>query len=253
MNKALKPIKDATPALFEDFSNADSGLQGVEARDLIIPRLTVLQALSPQLNKKRSEYVEGAEAGMICDVATGDVWEAIDLIFCQYSRAFLEWAPRSSGTGLIANHGRNPSILEKCTVNDRRQHVTAEGNIIAETAQWFCLNLTAGGRRSFLPLASTGLKVSRQLMMKIMAEKLADKNGAEFTPPIYFRSWKAEVTSQSNNQGEWYSWRFTPGEVITTIDPSKKLLVEAKKFCAEANEGKVTGAHEETEDASERM
>jgi len=246
-NKAVAVAEDNLPVNFEDFSGP-SGMENVTSRDLIIPRITMLQALSPQVQKKKAEFIPGAEPGMFCDVATGEIWPAIELVFCHYSRVFLEWAPRSSGKGLVANHGMDASVLEKCEKDEKGRPITKEGNLISETAQWMCINLTANGRRSFLPLASTSLKASRQLMMKIQAERLVGKDGREFTPPIYFRSWIAEATEQSNNDGDWFGYRFSPGKVITEIDPSKELLKAAKKFCDEAAKGIVQGAAESAED-----
>jgi len=58
---------------FEDF--AGSGLEGVGADDLLVPRLGVLQALSPQLKKTKSEYIPEAEEGDIADLGTGDLYK----------------------------------------------------------------------------------------------------------------------------------------------------------------------------------
>jgi hypothetical protein len=46
----------------QDFeAHAAAGMEDVSSKDVIIPRLTLLQTLSPQLNKKKGEYIEGAD------------------------------------------------------------------------------------------------------------------------------------------------------------------------------------------------
>jgi hypothetical protein len=131
----------------QDFeAHAAAGMEDVSSKDVIIPRLTLLQTLSPQLNKKKGEYIEGADIGMICDLGTGDLFPD-DLLFLpvHYRKDFLEWAPRSTGKGLIAIH-TDPRVLDTCKKDEKNKMVLPNGNYIAETAQWFGLNLSAGRR-----------------------------------------------------------------------------------------------------------
>ena len=223
---------------------AATGLEAVTAADLMIPRLTILQSLSPQLSKSQPEFVEGAEAGDFCDCGTGDVFkETVEIVPVFFARVFLEWAPRASGKGLVKNHGLDASILERCDRDDKGRHLLkgGAGNYIAETAQYFCLNLSSGRRRSFIPLASTQLRASRRWMTLLTAEKIAGSNGREFTPPIFYRSWVASVRETSNNEGSWFMWHFEPGDPILSIDPQRGLLEEAKGFYEAAKKNLVTG------------
>lgn len=231
------------PANFtdDDFASLPTGMENVTSRDLIIPRLTILQALSPQLNKAKPEYIKGAEAGMFCDTATGDLFNEIELLPVYYAMVYLEWAPRSTGKGLVANHGTDASCLAAARPDDKRRMVLPNGNYIAETATYFVLNLTAGGRPSFIPLTSTQLKSARKWMTLLANMKLKRSDGSEFTPPIFFQSWKATVAEQSNNEGSWFGWKFEPGTKVLEIDPTKGLLERARKFCDEAREGIVQG------------
>jgi tetratricopeptide (TPR) repeat protein len=54
---------------------AGLGLENVTSRDLIIPRLTIIQALSPQVKSNKPEYIAGAKVGDICDVSTGELFD----------------------------------------------------------------------------------------------------------------------------------------------------------------------------------
>jgi hypothetical protein len=147
----------------QDFeAHAAAGMEDVSSKDVIIPRLTLLQTLSPQLNKKKGEYIEGADIGMICDLGTGDLFPD-DLLFLpvHYRKDFLEWAPRSTGKGLIAIH-TDPRVLDTCKKDEKNKMVLPNGNYIAETAQWFGLNLSAGRRPCYIPMTSTQLKRSRE-------------------------------------------------------------------------------------------
>lgn len=248
----IAPNKSTELAVIGDeFAGMASGLENVTANDIIIPRIGILQALSPQLQKNKPEFIKGAAAGMFCDTATLELYEDELLVIpCFYAKVFLEWAPRASGKGLVHNHGTDATVLEKCTPDDKGRQVLANGNYIAETATYYVLNMSAGGRRSFIPMTSTQLKASRRWMTQITAEKLKRSNGVEFTPPIFFRSWKATPVEQSNAEGSWFGWKFEPGQNIMELDPTKSLLREAQEFYQQARDGLVRGDLNVEEEAS---
>jgi hypothetical protein len=62
----------AVPSVFLD--DANSGLETLTADDITIPRLKVLQAMSPEVMKSDSKYVEGASAGDIINTVTSKLY-----------------------------------------------------------------------------------------------------------------------------------------------------------------------------------
>jgi hypothetical protein len=44
--------------LFADY--ADAGFENVTNNDILIPRISILQDLSPQVKEEKAEYIEGA-------------------------------------------------------------------------------------------------------------------------------------------------------------------------------------------------
>ncbi len=209
-----KPSKEVTtrkstaladPDGFSELAGA--GLENVGASDLLVPRLTILQDLSPQLKKAKTEFIKGAEAGNICDVGTGEVYpDGIMFLPVFYRKDYLEWAPRNTGKGLVQIHS-DPIILDQCTRDDKNKPILENGNYIAETAQFFGLNLSADGRKSFIPMASTQLKKARKWLTVSTGERLQRKDGTKFTPPLFYRCYKLTTALESNNDGEWYGWK----------------------------------------------
>lgn len=235
------PSKSNVPAEFlAEIDSGATGLENVTSRDLIIPRITILQALSPQLNRKKSEFIQGAEMGDFCDTALGDVYKEMILVPCYYATILLEWAPRETGKGLVANHGMNRDILKDCRKDEKQRNWHGD-NLVSETATFYCLNITAGGRRVFVPLSSTNMKAARRWLTLITNERVLRADGSEFTPPIFYRGWKATKTEESNSQGDWFGWKFDPDQTIFELDPSKNLLLAAKEFMEQARSGLVSG------------
>lgn len=189
---------------------ANAGRENVTTRDMIIPRLAILQKLSPQIDKKNggAQFIEGAEVGDIVDVTTGDLFkEGLHFLPCYFITQWLEWAPRKSGKGLIATHD-DDKVLQGCTQNDKKQWVNKAGNYIAQTAQFYGLNLSVEGvpRPSFIPMASSQLKAARKWNTLAGSELLTRKDGSSFIAPLFYRTYELTSGEESNSEGDWMGW-----------------------------------------------
>jgi len=224
---AKKPTNELVPAeqgnnqivAADDFfsSNAGAGLDNVTAKDLLVPRLTILQSLSPQLKPRDAAYIEGAKVGDICDVGTGAIFQSIMFLPVYYRKDYLEWAPRSSGGGLVAVHS-DPAILEQTERNDKKQPLLANGNLISETAQFFGFNLSNNRQMCFVPMASTQLKKARKWITLAASEELQRKDGSTFTPPLFYRAYELGTAEESNAQGDWAGWTVNRGPSLPEMD-----------------------------------
>ena len=57
------------------------GNENVGTDDLVIPRLILLQKISPELDKNEASYIEGAEAGQFANSLTREVYgDLIDIV-----------------------------------------------------------------------------------------------------------------------------------------------------------------------------
>jgi hypothetical protein len=233
---------DTAVAALDDFENyAGAGFENVTTADLLVPRLTILQSLSPQLNKKKTDYIEGGEVGHICDVGTGDLFpDGILFLPVFYRKDYLEWAPRASGQGLVAIHS-DPAIVDQATRNDKKQFILPNGNLLSETAQFFGLNLSAGGRKSFIPMTSTQLKKGRKWLTMSTGEKLKRADGSEFTPPLFYRTYLLTTAEESNAEGEWSGWKVARGPALPEVEGFDwhQLKEECIKFLEDLRKGQA--------------
>lgn len=210
------------------------GLEEVKASDLIIPRITILQALSPQLQKSKPEFIKGATAGQICDLSLSKLFDEITFIPVHYKKNYIEWAPRNSGKGLVKIHD-DPRILDMCTRNDRNQPIMPNKNYIQETAQFFGFNVSDSFRRVFIPMASTQLKKAKKWLTMATEEKMPLRDGRMITPPLFFRSYNLSVGEESNSEGEWFGWRIEPADTVQQVCESAEIdlrtfMEQAKEF-----------------------
>ena len=216
---------------------AGEGFENVTQKDLLIPRITILQKLSPQLSSRKPEYIKGATEGLFCDVATSDTFPNIDFLPVLFRVDYLEWAPRASGKGLVAIHS-DPSILDQCIKNEKMQYFNGE-NIVMETAQWFGLNMTADWRRSFIPLSSTGLRRSRAWMTLATNEKIVRRDGSRFTPPLFYRIYHLSSVETSNSSGEWFALKADRGPTLPEYNT--KNWQDIKMECIEFRKSLLAG------------
>lgn len=218
-NAVAKRSKTEVAEYDEMFSgHSGSGLENVGAKDVLIPRLAILQSLSPQLKKKKAEYIEGAEEGMICDVGTSLVFpDGVSFLPVYYTKEYLEWAPRESDKGLVNIHPTD-EILNHCKQDDDGRWVTGDGNYISETAQFFGLNLSADLLPCFIPMSSTQLKKGRAWLTMAQSERLKEPYGNGQKAPFWFRSYFLTAAEESNNKGEWFSWNVARGPVLPELE-----------------------------------
>jgi hypothetical protein len=230
---------------FDEFKQDRSvGLENVTAKDVVIPRLVIIQKMSPQVDAAVAEYNAEAEVGNFFNTSTQDLFEdEIEVIPCHYETNYLEWHPRQTGKGLARNHGTDGSILAETQLDDRRRNILPNGNYVQETATYYVLlNVAGNWQRAFIPLTSTQLKHHRKWMTMITGIKIKNPDtGEEVQAPIYYKSWKCSNVDESNADGSWKSWKFAPGRLIKDIDPSGRLLAEARRYHNDASSAKVRG------------
>ena len=222
---------------------AGGGMEKVTPNDLLIPRLTIVQALRPQRKKQDPLFIPGCEEGDVVDVGTNEIIpRPIIVIPVIYDKVWLEWYPRNTNKGL-ANIHTDASILEQCKVNERRQPILPNGNYVAETAQIYLLNGALRWRPTFLPFGSTQLKKARRWMTLASNERLLNSQNKEFLPPLFYRSYELDTVAESNAEGDWYGWTIMPGKAMPELDSDYKntLLPAAVAFLKSIQAGQVRG------------
>jgi len=223
--------------LAEMLGGVGTGLEHVRAKDVLIPRLTILQGLSPQVKPQHALYDENARVGQIYDVALSQIFKEVHILPLHFVTQWLEWAPRASGKGLVAIYEEQPDP-STYTVNEKGKWMKPNGNQIIETAQFFCLNLSAGGRPCFIPFSSTQLKKSRKWLTYATNEKVVN-NGVEVTPPLFYRSYVLSTVPESNNEGDWMGWKITPDVTIADLGNFTGRLRAVKDFREKILKGEV--------------
>ncbi|RDE25177.1 hypothetical protein DV711_06365 [Motiliproteus coralliicola] len=99
------------------------GNENVTADNLKIPRLDLIQQLSPQCIKSNPKYIEGAETGLIFDNLTNELYENVFVVNLMFEEHFSVFKKRSLGGGFEGNFE---------TEEAARQHLESKGLELAQ-------------------------------------------------------------------------------------------------------------------------
>tara|TARA_R100000482_G_C5123235_1_gene147064 strand:- start:628 stop:1374 length:747 start_codon:yes stop_codon:yes gene_type:complete len=240
--------KSTDVALFDDdLLSGGTGLEEMTSDDLAIPFIRVLQAMSPQVNKRAPEYVDGAEVGMLFNTVTNSVYDGekgVEIVPCSYTKRYLEWIPREKGGGLVtADH--TADIVRQCTKNDQGVLVLENGNTIDETAQFFILLLDPkeGPQQCVLSFSRSQLGVARKWNTILRMAKIPNSEGKLVPAPMFAYKYLLTTVELSNDKGSWFGFNVTQSDALTGGD--KQLAYQAKDFMGAARSGDVQVKHDD--------
>ena len=147
--------------LFE--ADADAGSQNISQEDLALPFLKVLGQLSPEVNKKDSKYVEGAEPGKIYNTVTTQLYDEIDVLPVFYKRQYVEWQDRGASMGApVAIHTVDSGIINETTRDKMNKDRLPNGNYLENTANHFVVLISdSTPSTALISMKATQLKISK--------------------------------------------------------------------------------------------
>lgn len=172
------------------------GNEDVETQDLAIPRLNLLQQLSPQLDESKAEYVEGAKAGLFINSVTNELMEGVFVLNLFYKRTVAAFKKRDFGGGFGGNYD---------TLIEAKEQLAAKGESpemydLVETANHYCLLLDEDGNPRtpvIFSMSNSKMRVSNQWNSQIMMR------GDSI--PRFSSVWRLGSVHQSNSKGSWYN------------------------------------------------
>ena len=221
------------------------GLGDIGLKDLALPFLKVLAQLSPEVNKRDGKYVEGAEAGMIYNSVTGELYngvEGIHVIPCYYKLEYLEWKDRGEGLGApVAVYDSTSDIMSKTKEDANYKPRLPNGNYIDKTASHFVIILGDNTSTALISMKSTQLKISRKWNSMMDGMRMKGKNGNLYKPASFSHIFKLKTTQLTNDKGTWFGWEVSKSGQVT----DNTLYNQARSFSENIAKGTVRAKHGE--------
>lgn len=225
-NKVVPISPDALmPAFLADRVKVDAG-KGVSSSqaDNIVPLIYILQALSPQVNPRNPDYVEGAEPGDIylrgtpSPLVKGN--EGLTFQPCYFSKDWVEWVPRQRGGGYVGRHADCPADAQRTEVQGdggpQVRWMRPNGNEVIETRYHvgYAITESMAPMPFVIPMTSSAHTISRQWMFAMNAKRM----GRSGVAPSWAGLYLLKTKERSKNNRSWMTWDITDAGWVTTSE-----------------------------------
>lgn len=103
-SKEVAVQEDKFPTTMPDYMNPEGrrGQENVGIEDMTIPRVDIIQDLSPQHKENKPEYIEGAKPGMLFNSVTGRLYgENLFFVPVFFRKEWVIWKNQNSGGGFM--------------------------------------------------------------------------------------------------------------------------------------------------------
>ena len=219
--------------------------------DFAIPYLNIIGDTSPQIDKEDSEYISGAEAGMIFNNVTDKVYNEITVLPVYYRRRYVEWAERGEGPGAPVNI-YTPSQFEQMKREgkvvrgeDNKERIVGGDTYIENTAEHYVIVIEPDGMwsKAIIKMKSTQLKKSRT-WNSIMSNQRRVDGDEVYQPKDFARSYTLKTIREKNDKGKWFGWVISEGVWIDQLNnPNvQKIYEDAMSFEKQIHSGEVDSA-----------
>lgn len=217
-NTEVAVSKVAMPSFIVEkaIEGTGAGNENLTAKDLQIPRLVLLQDLSPECNERKPEFIPGAKPGMILNKLNGQLMEQCFVINLKFDYGFTVWKSRKLGGGLFGSFATEAEAQEALA----EAKVDPSHYEIKENPIHYVLLLDENGKPTMpaiIDFTSTKIKVSKNWNSQIATQ--GDKYDR------FSWAWLLSSVYESNNQAqEYYNYKV---EFLGAI--GEDLLAEARK------------------------
>lgn len=231
-----------------DADDLGKGFEDITIDDLTIPFLAILQTGSPQTKKDKGLYIPGAEAGMLFNTVTQEVFDGkVGVLFIPVHRIhkFIEWVPRDQGGGLVGvTEPNDPKVVALRKENKFGKISNAEGNDVVETFTIYGLAFREDGTymRAALSFSSSNIKHYKRWMTTAMNVQIPVEGRAPITPPLFAHAYRVRTQFVEKNGNDWYQFQvgFENGTAeASRLAPTDERFIVAKQFRGEAATGSV--------------
>lgn len=178
------------------------GNENVEQTDLVIPRLGLIQDLSPQLDADNAEkYIHGAKVGQLFNTLTKDLYDSVPVCNLFFRKEYAVFIKREHGGGFRGAYPTQEEAVAGIEATDEPNKCE-----IVETGQHFCLLLEPETQKVLgeivVSCTATKLKVSRNWNSMIRM-----RGGDR-----YAGTWTIGTVKEKNKKGQPYrNFTITPG------------------------------------------
>jgi hypothetical protein len=209
----------ATVGLMDDMEADAEQYRQVFDRDMLtIPRIKILQDLSPEVKETKAEYIPGARPGMICNEQNNKLDSEILFVPATFEVRYIAWRPRKDGGGLVdanltleevENNFQADGIgswigMMKPSANEDAVRVE-----VAQTPEYtgYAMGKGWGPMPVAISMPSTKVKAAKKINTTVELTRILNKKtGNKIRPPMFYHQFKLSTGLESGNENEWHGF-----------------------------------------------
>lgn len=192
---------DTRPDWMKD---SNRGSENVTNNDITLPRLQIIQDLSPQHKKNKPEYIDGAEAGMVFNTVSNELYELpLQFIPVHYEVEYNIWKDQDCGGGFFGSYGSQSEAEAEVVRLVNEEGEKSEELEVVDTFVHYILIPRADDRleEAVISMAKSQAKVSRKFNT-IVKMAGGDRFSRVYTLGV--------VDDQNANGQEYYNFKISP-------------------------------------------
>jgi len=194
------------------------GSEDVGIDDITLPRIEVLQALSPQIKRNDPKYIQGAEQGMIFNTVSGELYGTeITFVPIVFRKEWIIWQNRDAGGGFVSTH---PTEQEAATAYDNLENPDDHDVNLHAVNFVYVVREDGSLEEAVFSWSRSKLKVSRKL------NSLVQMNPGD----RFSKAYKLRVIEEKGKKGEYFSYDIKPLSYVDegTYRKAEKLFTAIK-------------------------
>lgn len=195
-------INGVSEQMPEWLKKGNAGSEDVGAKDMIMPRVDVLQALSPQIKKNDPAFIPGAEQGQIFNTVTGEIYgDNVTFIPVMFRKEFVVWKLRKAGGGFCGAFKTEAEANAAIVAMPNPADYEA-----VESHQHFAILLTEHGpEEAVFSMTKSKLKVSRAL------NTLVQIAGVD----RFAKAYRIDAVEATSDKGDFWSFKVHPAGFVS--------------------------------------
>ena len=245
---------DLTTLGFGDLEGAQDSWGNLETDDLIVPRLALLQALSPQIDEDDESYVEGAKPGLWINTVSNEIAPSVNFVPVYLDHYFAEWRKRKEGGGFVARHELGSEYVAdaKRRANGGIQLTSEDGTCdILNTYEVYALVLDESGE-NVTGMACISFTITKVKPFRKLLTQLRTIRGAAKLPMFIHRVAMGAVKTKNADGDSFFIPTFGPAIGSTFVDavlqPNNEahaaIIAQAQEFVGQIRSGEAKAAEE---------
>lgn len=200
-----------------------------------IPRIALVEKLSPELEEDKPEYIPEAKPGMLVNKVMGEVYPGNILVLpVLRRRVYLEWTPRAQGGGFVAEHNvaDGAELMKSTQRSEKNVDILPSGTELHNVLEFYVLASGDKGvtwEPAIISMSRTRMAEGKKWNMRIDS---FSRNGTKITPLA--QVYELGTAKRDNPEGVSYVFKVGAAQFLPEVVADDAAVFQQGKDFLEA-------------------